>query len=266
MIDDTHTRTTNTSTKNAAPTLRFTAENLRVGYGRRAILPALSFQIHAGEIWALFGPNGGGKSTLLRTLLGLQPAIRGQLQRFDTPLSAVPQRYAIDPLAPQRGLDVVRGGVGRGWTFMRPWLRAEERAAVQRAAEDTQSLDLLKRPFAALSEGQKQRLLIARALASQPALLTLDEPTSAMDPFHEHAIFSLLQHIAHHRQLAILVASHHMHALIESASHAIYVDSQENVALAGTFAEVAAHPAVHARYGDLLSTLDAPHPSAEHTR
>src|SRR5699024_6679456 len=54
MIDDTHTRTTNTSTKNAAPTLRFTAENLRVGYGRRAILPALSFQIHAGEIWALF--------------------------------------------------------------------------------------------------------------------------------------------------------------------------------------------------------------------
>lgn len=238
----------------SADAVRLRAESLCVGYNRRALLPALSFTIRPGEIWALFGPNGGGKSTLLRTILGLQPAVSGTLSRFDTELSAVLQRDTIDPLAPQRGIDVLRGGVDRKWSFLRPWLRASSHDAVAAAAAETQSTSLLKQPFQSLSEGQKQRLLIARALASDPTLLTLDEPTSAMDPFHEEAIFQLLQRITDARRLSIIVASHHMHSLISCATHAIYVDSAEGVATTGEFTTVAKHPAVQSRYGDLLAT------------
>lgn len=234
--------------------VRLHAEDLCVGYNKRALLPPLSFKIRAGEIWALFGPNGGGKSTLLRTLLGLQSPVAGRLERFDTQLSAVLQRHTLDPLAPQRGIDVLRGGVDRRWSFLRPWVSAQSDQAIIAAAEETQSTLLLQQPFHSLSEGQKQRLLIARALASNPTLLTLDEPTSAMDPFHEEATFQLLQRITHARGLSIVVASHHMHSLIACATHAIYVDSAEGVAITGAFATVAMNAAVKSRYGNLLST------------
>lgn len=234
------------------PALRLRAENLQIGYDKTAILPPLSFSVHAGEIWALFGPNGGGKSTLLRTILGLQPHVAGTLHRDEERVSAVLQRHTLDPLAPQRTLDVIQRGVGRGWSFLRPWLTAQERDTAQRAARDTQTKDLLQQPFSTLSEGQKQRVLIARALASNPHLLTLDEPTSAMDPFHERTMFDVLRHLSSARRLSLLIASHHMQGLTQHATHAIYVDRPCAVAIAGPFAEVAAHPTVREHYGDLF--------------
>lgn len=232
---------------------RLRVSNLEVGYQGRPILPPLSFEVNAGEIWALFGPNGGGKSTLLRTLLGLQPSIRGQIDRCGSTISAVGQRQELEALVPQRSLDVVRGGVDRGWSFLLPWSSAASRRAAEQAIEDTEIRSLLKQPFAELSEGQKQRVLIARALASTPGLLTLDEPTSAMDPFHEEAIFRLLEQITIARQLGVVVASHHMHILTECAANAIYVDREYQVAISGNFQEVAEHPMVRARYGDLMA-------------
>lgn len=228
-------------------------QQLVVGYGTTPILPPVSFTMRAGEIWALFGPNGGGKSTLLRSLLGLQPALSGQVDAYDAPIAAVAQRQELDPLVPARTIDVVRTGCDRHRSFLRPWMRASEHASVDRAVDDTQIRALLHQPFRELSEGQKQRVLIARALASEPKLLTLDEPTSAMDPFHEEAVFRLLEDVAQQRQLAVLVASHHMHILTECAANAVYVDRDMQIVVSGPFHEVAAHPAVIARYGDLMS-------------
>lgn len=228
-------------------------QNLVVGYGATAILPPVSFTMRAGEIWALFGPNGGGKSTLLRTLLGLQPALSGQVDAYDAPIAAVAQRQELDPLVPARTIDVVRTGCDRGRSFLRPWMRKSEHDAVDRAVRDTAIEALLRQPFRELSEGQKQRVLIARALASEPTLLTLDEPTSAMDPFHEEAVFRLLEDVAQQRDLAVLVASHHMHILTECAANAVYVDREFQIVVSGPFHEVAAHPAVMARYGDLMT-------------
>ena len=229
------------------------AHRLATGYGRQAHLPPLDLEVRAGEIWALFGPNGGGKSTLLRTLLGLQPAISGTVDRGGIRTSAVPQRQRIDPLAPSRAIDVVRAGAERGWSFLSPFTSREIRASVEQAIDDAEIRTLLHQPFAELSEGQKQRVLIARALASNPKLLALDEPTSAMDPFHEEAVFRLLEKIARTRELAIVVASHHMHILTECAQKAIYVDRERRVVAQGSFAEVAAHPSVLERYGDLMA-------------
>lgn len=229
------------------------AQGLRPGYAKRAILPPLSFQMREGEIWALFGPNGGGKSSLLRTLLDLQPPVEGSVQRARIRTSSVPQRQHLDALVPGRVIDIVRAGAERGWSFLQPWTTRAQRDAVERAIDDAEIRALLLQPFAELSEGQKQRVLIARALASEPGLLALDEPTSAMDPFHEEAVFRLLEKVARTRKLAVLVASHHMHILTECAHKAVYVDRERGVVASGRFEEVAAHPTVVARYGDLMS-------------
>lgn len=237
----------------AGSPLRLHVKDLHVGYGNTAILPPISFELKAGEIWALFGPNGGGKSTLLRTLHGLQPPISGTIDRCGSDISAVSQRQQLDPLLPARGLDVILEGTQRGFSFVRPWLSHAAKDAAKKAIADTDSATLLHQPFHELSEGQKQRVLIARALASSPALLTLDEPTSAMDPFHEEAVFRLLEKITAARELGVLVASHHMHILTECAANAIYVDREYGVAISGRFQDVATHPVVLARYGDLMT-------------
>lgn len=248
--------------------IRLRVDKLQIGYQNQAILPPLSWTLRASEIWALFGPNGGGKSTLLHTLLQLTPAIDGRIDARQTRWSAVPQRQSMERLAPQRVIDVISGGVGRRWDFLRPWTSAAHASRIAQAAEDTQTTPLLHHPYHALSEGQKQRVLIARALASEPNLLTLDEPTSAMDPFHQEAIFALLEQIAQTRALAIVVASHQMDALLECATHAIYVNRHHHIALSGTLHTVLEHSAVRAQYGDLAARLprarrsnDAPHPS-----
>ena len=235
-------------------TRRLVVQNLSVGYQGQAILPALSFEVHAGEVWALFGPNGGGKSTLLRTLLGLQPPLAGRVDLCGSELAAVPQRQDLDALVPQRSLDVVRDGTLRGWSFLRPWMTRDAKAAIAQAARDTDIEALLHQPFRELSEGQKHRVLIARALAGNTGLLTLDEPTSAMDPFHEEAIFRLVEKVTVARELGVIVSSHHMHILTEIASSAIYVDREMHVAISGPFHEIAAHPTVLARYGVLMAS------------
>jgi len=227
---------------------RLHVKDLIIGYDNQAILPPLTWNMRAGEIWALFGPNGGGKSTLLRTLLGLQPKIAGHIATQHVAWSAVFQREATHHLAPQRVIDVIAQGADRSWGFLRPWRTPAQKDACMQAAKDTQILPLLQRPYAALSEGQKQRVLIARALASSPTLLVLDEPTSAMDASHQQSTFALLEHIAQTRALTILVASHHMDALMASATHAVYVDHHHNLAVTGAFDAVWANSEVQARY------------------
>ena len=227
-------------------------DTLRVGYGGLPILPPVSFTVRPGQIWALFGPNGSGKSTVLRTLLGQQPALAGRVARAGVPVSAVGQRNQLDPLVPGRVRDVVWGGLDRGWSFIDPLHRRRNRAAFDGAVRETSVAELLDEPFQQLSEGQKQRVLIARALVSEPRLLALDEPTSAMDPFREAATFRLLRHVADHRGIGIIVASHHMHFLTEVADMAVYVDRDLAVVRAGPFEQVARDEAVMMRYGNLL--------------
>ena len=218
------------------------AHGLEVGYGHRAILPPLDLQLAPEETWALVGRNGGGKSTLLRTLLGLLPPLGGALERRPgSVLSYVPQRGDYDLSVPARVIDFVRGGADRGWSFLRPgWLRAQ-RGAVEEAVESTNIGALLRRPFGELSEGQKQRVLIARALVARPDLMILDEPTSAMDPLAERAIFQLLAELRQRRGLTVVMASHQMSFIPDFASHAIFVDSDEGVMEVGTARAIASN-------------------------
>ncbi|MEY3013073.1 MAG: hypothetical protein RIT45_1808 [Pseudomonadota bacterium] len=228
------------------------AEKLVVGYHDHGILPGIDFDLAPGDCWALIGRNGGGKSSLMRTLLGLQPAVYGRVaRRAALRIAYVPQRSHFDLSVPARVFDFVGGGLDTGWRFLRPWTTRAERARVGRALELTDAVALAREPFSALSEGQKQRVLIARALVSDPELLVLDEPTSAMDPMNEAAVFALLSQLCLREPAAmsVLLASHQMSFLPDYASHALLVDKDLGIAMAGAQAEVFCSSAFERIYG-----------------
>ncbi len=226
---------------------------VRVGYGGRAILPALDLEVRRGEVWALVGRNGAGKTTLMRTMLGLLPPVEGPVATAPGLRRAyVPQRGDFDLRVPARVIDFARGGADVGWSFLRPWHSAAERARVTDALERTDTARLAHRAFATLSEGQKQRVLIARALCSVPALLVLDEPTSAMDAANEAAVFALIDRLRRDLQVAIVIASHRLSFVPRYASHIALVDRDDGVALTGPATEIMDGPVFRHRYGALV--------------
>ena len=228
------------------------ADGLQVGYRGRAILPAISFSVQPGQVWALAGRNGAGKSTLMKTALGLLPRVGGTLQRAaGLPVAYVPQRSRLDPSVPMRVIDLVRGGLDVGWSFLDPTWRWRQRRRVAEALTVTQTTGLAGRRMTELSEGQKQRALIARALVSQPRLMVLDEPTSAMDPVNEGAIFDLLMGLVEARGLTLVVATHTMSFVAQHASHCGFLDREAGIARLGTSDEVRGDEAFRRHYGVL---------------
>ena len=162
-------------------------EGIGASLGGRPVLEKVSFTVPPGVRTALVGPNGGGKTTLIRLLVGALEADSGRVAFVDEAGHEVPrprigylsQRSTLSPRAPVSGTDLValsldpRPGIGR-----REAARAEARAALRRAGLPEETLD---RPVGKLSGGQRQRVLLARALAGGPAILVLDEPDTALD-------------------------------------------------------------------------------------
>lgn len=227
------------------------AQALHVGYRGRAILPAIDLQVLRGQIWALIGRNGGGKSTLLRTLLGIQTPVGGQLKPPRCPVSYVPQRGAFDLSVPARAYDLVLAGLDRRWSFLKPRFGRGREAAMQ-ALEEVGLPQVAHQPFAELSEGQKQRVLMARALVSEPALLVLDEPTSAMDVEAERSIFELIAHLVSRHDFGVIIASHQLSFVPEFATHVALLDRETGVALTGDTPTVMSSDIFQRRYGALV--------------
>lgn len=156
----------------------------------QAILDDVSFTILPGEFVSLFGPNGGGKTTLLNLLMGFLTPDRGTIELFGcAPIDArpfmgwVPQHFRPDPLFPICVCDVVRLGL----------MKVKHSADVAHAALKQVGMEAFaSAPFGSLSGGQAQRVLLARALAPHPRLLFLDEPTAGLDPAAQETIYGLL--------------------------------------------------------------------------
>ena len=176
--------------------------------------PALSrvyFKIFPLDLVSLIGPNGGGKTTLFRLLLGLLRPGHGTIRIFGQPpdrartrVGYVPQYARFDPRFPISVRDVVT--MGRLGILRTGPYRNSDREAALEALEEVGLAELGSRPFADLSGGQRQRVLIARALASKPELLLLDEPTANVDRTAEAKLYELLRKL--NRRLTILMASH----------------------------------------------------------
>lgn len=243
------------------------ARSLGVGFGRTAILPPIDIELRRGELWGLVGRNGAGKTTLLRTLLGLHAPVSGEVERAARiAIGYVPQRHVIDPLMPSRARDLIAEGADCGWSFLRPLRSRGARARIARAIEATYTRPLLQRRYRDLSDGEKQRVLLARAVAGAPDLLVLDEPTSAMDLVAERQVAELLDELRQRFGMGIVLVSHHLGLVARMADRLAFLDADEHVAATGTVAEVLAHPAFARRYGPQMPEISRPAESASGAR
>ena len=172
---------------------------------RIPVLENASFHIHRGEFVAMVGPNGSGKTTVLKLLFGMETPSSGTIKIFDANLAYVSQHMPADNLFPITVQDVARMGL------LRPLKRysqnsSQEYAAVAEALEKTGIADLALRPYRSLSGGEKRRTLVARALAAKPQLLVLDEPTANMDSESELLLFQALG--IYKKTMTILIVTH----------------------------------------------------------
>ncbi|HEX5542079.1 MAG TPA: metal ABC transporter ATP-binding protein [Micromonospora sp.] len=172
-----------------------------VSYDNRPVLRDVSMSVAAGEVVAVLGANGSGKSTLIRAILGLTPLAAGSVTLFGTPLRQfrqwprigyVPQRIGAGSGVPATVGEVVAAGRLARRGVLRP-ARAADRAAVTAALRAVGLADRVNDPVATLSGGQQQRTLIARALAGEPELLILDEPTAGVDAASQEAFAAALR-------------------------------------------------------------------------
>ena len=188
----------------------------------------LDLSLDRGEIFGLLGPNGAGKTTLLRGLLGLIPVLTGEmrrgLDRRAPPPGYVPQRDTLDPIFPLSALEVVLMGTYARLSPLRPVGRRERRRAAECLAQVGLAA-LAPHPFWSLSGGQKQRVLIARALAAEPELLLLDEPTAGVDPGASAAIMETITRLNRERGLTVVLVTHHLRLLRPVVQSVIWVES-----------------------------------------
>ena len=185
-----------------------------VELGGREILHDVTVSVEQGEFVAVLGANGSGKTTLVRTLVGLVPLRQGDLSLFDVPIDRFRQwpRLGYVPQRLQAGGGVpctVRELVASGRTGRQRRLRRagrDDRAAVEHALEDVGMLHRAADPVADLSGGQQQRVLIARALAGEPEVLVLDEPTAGVDADSQDTLAGALGHLSRAGGSVVLVA------------------------------------------------------------
>lgn len=226
---------------------------LSVGYGKRPVLPPVDLEVRAGQLWGVVGRNGAGKTTLFRTLLGLLPVLGGSFERpGGATIGYVPQRHVVDALVPARAIDLITEGTERGLSFLSPFIGKERRARIDRAVEATGAGPFLQRRYRDLSEGEKQRVLLARALAGAPDLLVLDEPTSAMDVVAERQVIDILRGLLATQAIGILLVSHHLGLVVSIVDRILFVDADQRIATSGSPEEMLAHPVFAERYGAVL--------------
>jgi ABC-type Mn2+/Zn2+ transport system ATPase subunit len=203
-----------------------TIEEAAFGYGRKRILTGVNLRIFHGDVVGLVGPNGVGKTTLARAILGTLRPLAGRLS-YDGGVRPrfgyVPQRGHLDPLYPLTTLDVVlMARLGRGA------LRRFDATDRARAAEALARVGLSDRAdtlYRDLSGGLKQRALIARALASEPEVLVLDEPTEGLDLLSGHAVLSLIQDLQAGQALTVILISHALDEVAATVQSLILIES-----------------------------------------
>lgn len=209
------------------------ASDLCVGYENRVVIGPVDLGVAAGQFVCLLGANGTGKSTLLRSLAGLQRPLGGTVRLLQQPLAALSAKERARRLAlvltdrvsaqSMRGYDLAV--LGRqphtGWSGK---LSAADHAVVAQALEDTDAKALAGRPVLELSDGERQRILIARALAQEPAVLVLDEPTAFLDLPRRVELMHLLRRLARRRELAILLSTHDLELALRYADEVWLLD------------------------------------------
>ena len=192
--------------------------NLTVKYGENIAIKNVSFEIKEGEYLGVIGPNGGGKTTLLRSILGLTPVTAGEVyiygekpKKTDRLIGYVPQITAVDKLFPITVREVVLSGRLKSKISLFHKYCKEDLEKTEQALEAVGIVHLKNRMISDLSGGEFQKMLIARALAVEPKLMLLDEPTASVDAQSRDAIFSLLNRL--NQKMTIVLVTHDLMAV-----------------------------------------------------
>ena len=211
------------------------AQNLSVTLGGKRILRGVNFQISAGEIVTIVGPNGSGKSTLLKALIGAVKS-EGTIQHQPKlRIGYVPQKLHIDGNLP---LSVAR--------FMN-LPKAQSNAAIDDALELADASDLKSLQMTALSGGQFQRVLLARAILDKPEILILDEATQGLDQAGSANFYNRLDELREKLNCAVLMVSHELHVVMAASDRVICLNG--HVCCQGAPAQVATAPEYRALFG-----------------
>ena len=205
---------------------QLTCQNLAVGYEGRAVLENLNFSVCPGDYLCIVGENGSGKSTLMKTILGLQPPVRGKVLTGDglrkNKIGYLPQQTPVQRDFPASVREIVLSGC-QGRCGGRPFYSKGEKQLAQTAMERMQVAALAKRCYRTLSGGQQPQVLLARALCAAQNMLLLDEPVSGLDPKVTGEMYGLIQRLNREDGVTILMISHDITATLTYASHILHL-------------------------------------------
>ena len=205
---------------------QLTCQNLRVGYDGKSVLQDLSFEVFAGDYLCIVGENGSGKSTLMKTILGLQPPIRGRILTGDglrkNEIGYLPQQTVVQKDFPASVREIVLSGC-QGRCGSRPFYSKEEKRLAAAAMDRMQIAQLAKRCYRELSGGQQQRVLLARALCATRKMLLLDEPVSGLDPKVTAEMYALIAELNRNDGITVIMISHDITAAVKYASHLLHI-------------------------------------------
>lgn len=202
-------------------------QNLSLGYDSRIIVEGLHFSVEAGNYLCIVGENGSGKSTLMRTLLGLQDPLAGQILMSDgltrNEIGYLPQQTLVQRDFPASVREIVLSGC-QGRCGLRPFYNAEEKRLAAENMEKMGITALARRCYRELSGGQQQRVLLARALCATRKLLLLDEPVSGLDPKVTAELYGVIAEL-NREGITIIMISHDIAAAVQYASHVLHIGS-----------------------------------------
>jgi len=235
--------------------MSLTVAGVRCGYPKRIVLDHVSFAVQPGEVVVLLGPNGSGKSTLLKTVIGILPALQGDVELGGKTLGSmdhreiaaqaafVPQEeYSTFPFLARQMVMMGRIPHSRGFDDTEA-----DHEVVRQAMVDADCLDFADRPITELSGGERQRVLIARALASQAQLLLLDEPSSHLDAAHVVALIRLLRRLAQEGR-GVIAAIHDLNVASVLGDRALLLGGGK-LCLEGPVSEVLESDVLESVYG-----------------
>lgn len=233
---------------------------LVVGYNGVPMLPPIDVDIEPGVFCCVVGRNGSGKSTWFKTVLNLIPPVDGEVvHQPGLRLAYIPQRLHYDSIYPLTVCDVVAMGNLKRWSFVGVPIHDDD--LLRPAMDAVDVWQLRHQSFHALSEGQKQRVLFARALVADPQVAFMDEPTAAMDVVAERDMLLLVDRIRKERNMAVVMVNHELSVATHYGELVFFVDRTSKTALSGSPREVFSsdhfsHLYGHEKQAELLVQLE----------